>query len=1621
MSLCFICFTLRAILAMALVPWDENDAGTLGNLFEEGEDMIGDQPVALGDDDDVHEAANDRPAVDLAVALPYEVATITGGLNQRAYWDKKTGGEPEWLWGRVHMFCTIGTHAYKLLGQGRGSILQNFSTFEVPEAELHYRTKQEQQDRATHGMWKEHTIESRGLLVTLMWLMKNRALGLTCKKKALGLLTGLVQACLAFNCSGGAAQAQVSCAVPHEHQDQLVQHVISFTAQGITHDWGAVLEQFSPALKLWKKLQKAKWLEHCIASSEGATTIADILLFLCYIHAHPSLKIGGRLMFPVFGKIVGQGFVFHLGTWLAEFAKHLTGQALEPLPMIKNKQGTFTKALDPVNRVLLLLKLRKEKVHRQRVAKTHGELAFGDNRMMRYEAWVDCILYMQKIHHTFHSQQIKQVSIHWDPSSYGGREVMVGVAYSHELDVACYMMNQHLTKLMVSDLEESLLPLAHKKKLTRLSGYNELRGVSHALESIGLSLLDFKVPQGLIARPLVGQELMVRGPDGRPWVVHAKHGFTPIPMVADSVDLQQLPLLCSVSDQGPSNVPALNYLMYSQSALLLFAQYDIFHRCWNDVKAAGKKSLCGGWSCILQLTLLYNVNFGPFGSGQWMHRKRTCLEEFLQLHTIDSDVFQKYKAFIAMERRVPEPDSIEDQQALFESLGRLQNFNLKGPLVKLARWFSWWESSTHWQGECWASKMILEAMGETIGGEEEEIEFKDQKTAQDELRELKKKKGTWKLQGKMVSPKNMATKGILMTVVKAAWKYHADRARSVKSAKDVLAFNIGAAGSMLWAAELEETVNNSLWRSTELSHLFEDFCVHPSALLWHCDFFDKFLEARAMSLVSFHTLPPNKYHHALSRDRQMSISAHKAAVKDFKALLGAEAADAGGAPVHALAYMHWRPNPVARSILLAYDQDEHLHRYGTQLAAGPSLQRVLAQTLGDTKMVENSHQFGKDLLRSSRCKTFGDVRIMSNTLKSKALEERGTPVVQVPTAEKVMAPHYSQVDGKKNAVTKSLRAKGYHLPKSIQNMMMPIRKGNMWPSPSPQAAFQSVAATEWVHRFFQSNDFDNCKANDSWYSVMAQPGHVVAHSQTSSLWKVVASAEYGFLGWLISIHKTGDGQSYFLLEPHRNQLVWQHVVALEEWLDVPVEPCLLVQDRGPIGWQPTSDPLPLDVALVAQGIPLTAKQMRVLLRDCYNIKMPATASKAALEGQLIQAVLPEGLQATAKRNYEEKAKKKKEEDLDSDMSEVISELAQDEHNLQDLKEYQVKKKKQRLKRKMAAKPKDTPVETKAKKKRKSTGKAKGTKRKATSFIEGFLGKRKKAQQPAEQQEVNPSSSSKPHVDAEPVPPAPETTPVDAEQVPPESETVDKSPATVDTPPATTDKSPATIDKSPATIDNRPAEGQPAVDYDRVCSKASKPKTTASSSAEPKAAAAPRQPRQRSPEEVLSLMAPPTCTFGISFTDHRFTSSMRAESKEFTGRMKQSTMTCSFAHRTSWQDAIKSVHQFNWRKWHMVKKKYPLARGAQEQVPGEIAQDLMDQLKVHIDALPPIAKKWLTQLQSSIVIAQKAAALWLCVYWFVLVVINFKSCCGTDLLQPRKGQVITWCHVGYEWPGSGTAA
>ena len=386
------------------------------------------------------------------------------------------------------------------------------------------------------------------------------------------------------------------------------------------------------------------------------------------------------------------------------------------------------------------------------------------------------------------------------------------------------------------------------------------------------------------------------------WYIAGPGDELPRPEIPASLVLKDLPSLCSISDQGPSNTASLNFLMYSGERLMMQVQYDWFHRGWNDVKLSAKKSLGYPWKTILQLVLLFNINYSPFGSSAFFYKKQDVLEDFLSTRTRADPTFQSFIPDICRERRQREPESPEEEEQLFKSLAYMSNFQKKGGLVKLMRWMSFFEVAMEWKGDMWGTKLVLQSdqhrKGEDGPGElpkqlqqqqpEQPNAAQDKADAQRELNELKRAQGVWGLAPKMVTQKSVATLDMLLIVTKATWKLHAERARNVVNPQQVLEHNVASSMKMFWAYELEEMVANSLWDKQELRHMYPDTQDNDQLLAQHCDYFHNLLCTRATSLAAAYTLPPMRWNGVLSPCNFEAESMRDNLLKEWQLLLGSQ-------------------------------------------------------------------------------------------------------------------------------------------------------------------------------------------------------------------------------------------------------------------------------------------------------------------------------------------------------------------------------------------------------------------------------------------------------------------------------------------------------------------------------------------------------------------------------------------------------------------------------------------------------------------------------------------------------------------------------------------------------------
>lgn len=115
------------------------------------------------------------------------------------------------------------------------------------------------------------------------------------------------------------------------------------------------------------------------------------------------------------------------------------------------------------------------------------------------------------------------------------------------------------------------------------------------------------------------------------------------------------------------------------------------------------------------------------------------------------------------------------------------------------------------------------------------------------------------------------------------------------------------------------------------------------------------------------------------------------------------------------------------------------------------------------------------------------------------------------------------------------------------------------------------------------------------------------------------------------------------------------------------------------------------------------------------------------------------------------------------------------------------------------------------------------------------------------------------------------------------------------------------------------------------------------------------PMGRSPEEIMKALQPPGCRMGISFQDHRITSTWKDPQPQLKAPYNVKSKSSTFVTLRGWREALAEVHKFNWEKWGLLKAQYPLEKGEREQLPGQIPEALYEQLQGTIDTLGDVKR------------------------------------------------------------------
>ena len=273
------------------------------------------------------------------------------------------------------------------------------------------------------------------------------------------------------------------------------------------------------------------------------------------------------------------------------------------------------------------------------------------------------------------------------------------------------------------------------------------------------------------------------------------------------------------SDQGSTGMAGLNFLMHSLGYFII-TFFDMNHRLWNDLKGSFKKTKEFNWRCIAFLTLVFNINYNPFGKGAWFEAKKEKWDEWCCTASAKDPLLRKYGAQIAEDLSWPTaPETDDDYRALIKEIKSMQSFKKAGPSTKMMRWFSWFEAYHKvFSKELWAVKMMLEIymrgdegyLGDDIGdAADDDGDCADKSDPNAQVRDMKKRLGTFKTAHKVITQKNVWTAKLLDTCVQPIWFLNSLRVTQVRTPSQVLQHEIDMNAGK-WADEAEVLLNHTL-------------------------------------------------------------------------------------------------------------------------------------------------------------------------------------------------------------------------------------------------------------------------------------------------------------------------------------------------------------------------------------------------------------------------------------------------------------------------------------------------------------------------------------------------------------------------------------------------------------------------------------------------------------------------------------------------------------------------------------------------------------------------------------------------------------------------------------------
>lgn len=396
-----------------------------------------------------------------------------------------------------------------------------------------------------------------------------------------------------------------------------------------------------------------------------------------------------------------------------------------------------------------------------------------------------------------------------------------------------------------------------------------------------------------------------------------------------------------------------------------------------------------------------------------------------------------------------------------------------------------------------------------------------------------------------------------------------------------------------WKHELLELMKAGCTDTTTFQNIyFQDGTSTDSHWQKHSKFLFRMLGKRAKSVQGTYMKPPWRY--SALTDPGLAESVQATMLHEWNLILDAELKASQGQDICILQSMHFLKSSFVRLHFLAAEKDSlvpNLHHSNSDAAL---LSKVATNHIGDTVVVENTHQKCKDLLRQARHDTSSRLAKFHSVITSNVFAGRSLPHLKVSDMDKARSGASKRHLG---SVVKSTHPNSHQMSKEFQEVMkykasMP---GFTWPSTSQDSLFNEVGSLELLLQL-GADTSPATLGPPTVTCLIGQPGDLVANRLASVLLVVVAVGQHAFLGWEAQV-LPGNGDDFMqaAMCTSPSALQWHFLLDLDDWIFVPSKHVCLNR-YGPLVFEQTGDPCPLLLARIQAGLQLTIRQCQAVLK-----------------------------------------------------------------------------------------------------------------------------------------------------------------------------------------------------------------------------------------------------------------------------------------------------------------------------------------------------------------------------------------------------------------------------------------